>query len=274
MNKTKISFNHRLYNKLRLYGKYIILIIGVSFIFVECSPHDNEYDERKKSGLKGNVKTCLTHYNSIGKVCDTVYGTVCGFESERVTTITRNIFLSDLETFNRKGQIEKTEYFNREEDMKLSSYEIPIREKGVVIGDIRYTEEHKISYRINYHNISDSIVAYEVFDERGEKTSYGKTISQYNENRNIIRRLHIQHKFDSDEGEDNALYEEHIFQYDESQNIISMKSYIQDEFDSYVWYEYLEFDKKGNWIKAIEYNGEGRDDPKFTIVREIDYYWW
>jgi hypothetical protein len=217
------------YNKLYLYGKYIIFLIGVSYIVVACS-HDRGYDERKKDGLKGNVKTCLTHYNSIDKVYDT--------GGEIITT--RHIALSHLETFNRKGQLEKIEYFNREEGVKPNGYEIPIREKGEIVEIIGYTEEKKISYRIKYYNISDSIVEYELFDKEGKKTSYGKTISQHDENRNTIYR----------------------------------KSYIQHKFDSYVWYEYLEFDKKGNWIKGIEYYGEGRDDPRFMLVREIYYYWW
>ena len=226
------------------------VIVCLIMILFSCSNDVGYEDERVGWGLKGNVKSCLEHSYNI--------------DAEHNTRGEVVIILSNLVTFNRKGQIKKVQYYNNEEGMTDKGYQISIREKGKTVEEIGYTEKNEIYYHVKYRHISDSIVEYEQFEE-GKMTKYGKMIERglfTEDSCTYIRKI---------SGKEETQIT--LCEYNEDRNIVSKQtSYQHERYVSYKWFEYLEFDKKNNWTKAIEYYGKGRDDSRFMLVREISYY--
>ena len=60
-----------------------------------------------------------------------------------------------------------------------------------------------------------------------------------------------------------------FFKYDDKENLILQEGVDENGQDFLpIRYKY-EFDKRGNWIKRVEYVG---DKPTFVLERQFEYY--
>lgn len=238
----KIGWNYK-------YG--LISLISLILTLFSCSGNKEHEDERTKDWrLRGNVKSCLICTEHVEKDRD-----------ERI------IADDCLVTFSRNGRCKKTIFYDFE-NKTPTGYEILVRENGKIVEEIRYRQNSRIIYRQKLRHISDSITEYEIINENGGKTSYGRIIEQGLYTKSI--QTFINENIGGERTHTN------LIEHDENGNVISM----QQTYDNndwrvlYRWIDYVEFDKEGNWTKRITYVGEGRDEPQFIDTRVIKYYLW
>ena len=227
------------------------ILVCFTTIFLSCANKDKYEDERKNSNLKGPVKSCFAHSQDIDKHKDT--------RGEN------GIFLSRLITFNRKGQVQKIEYYDAR--MNLYSYSTPIRENGKITEEVRYLKSGKIESKKKYDHISDRVVAYEEFDEEGNILLYGKSL----EKDLLVKSIHTHINKNTGDTITNI----YIAEFNKKGDLIASETMNKAHKHRvlYDWYEYIEFDVWDNWTKRIYYFGEGRDDPRYLEMRDIKYYW-
>lgn len=162
-------------------------------------------------------------------------------------------------SFDEKGKLVDISYFD--ENDKLSGKIVSVMEGGKVVEEIYYKEDGQLDTRTTINYLSKSEIEFEAFDKEGKKVRNGKTIL---ENGKIKEQTLIFY-------EDSKVRDELtiLFGYDKDGNMSTMKRLSKDR-DTYVTlFEYLEFDKQGNWTKRIGYeNGNLKD----IYIRDIEYY--
>lgn len=240
--------------------QHLAIIIYFTTIFISCV-NDKEYaDKRKTTNLNSQVKSYFIHYQNLDKYKD--------------MRDVRILYLSQLNTFTRKGLLKKIEYFN--DNMDPEGYMIPVYENGKITEEINYSKEGKMISTDKFRYISDRIIEYETSNEYGNIISHGKTIKKglfSKSTETYIRKNNHDIKFGVVEVRTT------FSEYNKEGNIISamiMFKYNNDEdykYHSYEWYEYLEFDIWDNWTKRILYFGKGHDNPQHIEIRDIKYYW-
>lgn len=160
--------------------------------------------------------------------------------------------------FDDKGRLVDIVYFDDYD--KMSGRVVSVMEGGKVVEEVYYKKEDQLDTRTKINYLSKSEIEFEAFNSEGEKVRSGKTILKNGK----MKEQTLVFYSNEDTTELTILSD-----YDKDGNLSTMKQLSEDR-DTYVTlFEYLEFDKQGNWTKRLGYeNGSLKD----IYIREIEYY--
>ncbi|MDH6306825.1 hypothetical protein M2459_002159 [Parabacteroides sp. PF5-5] len=238
-----------------------MLILAVAVFFVGCSESNKN---QKFLGLKGNPKSIKeTKYDAFEK-----FGEVIEDDIDEVV----------LYEFDKTGNFQKIVCYDGDGDMKYSITNI--FKNGECIESKFYQKYNDVTSTSNLKNRTSKSETWE------RKTSDGKITTSYSEfdklKTTIITKDSEDNVVSKEEqtkdnkgniiefkvynGEDVAYWYKSAFD-DKSQEI--EKKILAGGYDEGIYtYKYDSFDKKGNWIKKIEYKD---GEIESLAIREIKY---
>ena len=226
--------------------KKLFLFILIFNLLLSCSSDVNPYFGYKSSGYKKKLsKATWRSYNTeqksgewIKKDLDWIY--IVSFNKSR------NIIEASTYDENSKLKSMQKMVYHKDDQVKSSFYD----SDGNVTGEITFELETDDRYNFKDGDKGDTLSGYVIFSNNYEKDS---------------RLTHQHYKFVGDRS---------LLEYE---SITEGKSRYQKYYDQdhelvYVTRsEFLEFNKHGDWVKAMRYDeGEG-DLQVHLIIREFDY---
>lgn len=195
----------------------------------------------------------------------------------------------DSTEFNERGNIEKDEYYNKAIDslscMTIYSYD---NNGNLKESDI-YNSDGSLDFK-NIYNYDEKGVQKEINVYKSDGTIYFKYALKYDDNGKLVERdvysesnlvMKYTFKYDNygNDLEDDVYNQDgngnyyigmkYNYKYDDNRNKIEYDIYINDKLSNKFNYKYLDFDKKGNWIRAITYRN---DKPVSISERIIEYF--
>lgn len=268
----------------------ILLMFVLSLFFASCSEKDNDLKDYNLTGNVKSIKVCIYDAKiKFGEIVteDIDVSYTVSFDNEGmvselsefdnsgnldVKTITKRIqgsYDSEISTYDNKGNLRSKRIIKRDEDRN-------------VVSSHYYYEDSLISFT-EFENVKGKPV-------KSKTVSNGSTIINILHYENGIHSKTIEYDIDGNEtGNFTELTNGRLSKICKNSELVFMCSYNDKNLPCHIvggkmsplnwfyvdtnkeyYYEY-EYDKKGNWIKRIEYYGA---DKKLETVstREIAYY--
>jgi len=161
--------------------------------------------------------------------------------------------------FDRKGNLENMEYTNADGETRMEL--IPEYEDGEIAEEIMYNKEGKEISHTKFNRISEEELRFKGYNTKGERVNKGKSIFEDN--------LIVKQEFEDNYGNELKTH----FKYNRNGELTEQKQVdAEGEIIFHALFEIIEYDKKKNWIKALQFDMDNEDEPVFIIVREFDYY--
>ena len=162
-------------------------------------------------------------------------------------------------SFDNSGRFMTKESFD--EDGELRGKYVPSFVDGDIIEGIEYDDEGDLLTKYLFEHISANEIKITTYNNEGEPISYtteflkdGRTTKSVNQNRDNEKTT-IEFIYDK-----NGDLTTQVYYLPTGEKILEMK------------YEYLEFDKNGNWTKRLDYNLSDTENPENIVIRDIVYY--
>jgi len=223
--------------------KYLFICLAMAF--VSCA----SADERKGYNLKGEVKSSLIQLYDAAEINgEWVKGKMLLLGHNRIT-------------FDEKGVYQGLEKYDS--DMDFTEKFVPIRENGKLVEERNYARYGILYTYTEYTYITKNKVTFETFDADDRFLNAGEIIRK---NGKIISQSVASMSFGFKGKAQISLYE-----YDKNDYLILIKeTNDKGEIKTYLRYENLEFDAKGNWTKRLVFTEE--KEPEHIEIREIEYF--
>ena len=226
-------------------SKYIFILISILFL---CSCSSSTKNDLTLIGLKGKVKSSEEKNYQAKKESGKW---ICGDE--------RQDYHRCYIKLDNDGNYREIKYLDSKGNLALRM--TPKREKGKIVEEIFYNERGEVNNVFKYNFISDNEIETKLYAKNVEGS--GKI---YRENgRNV--KCYYSYVFERDTIVYNSTWE-----YNKDGR---MTRYIVKDktgkITTYERYEYLEYDKEGNWTKKLIYNKDN-PQPQYISTRKIEYY--
>lgn len=221
----------------RNYWKLFTIIVIVA-LFSSCS----EYNDRTRENLNGKVKICLVRlYDPVKQFNDWDAGTI------RPSGHIRSFY-------DEAGNEYKEELVDGNNQLH---YKILSQHDKKTISYVCYNEKDSIIFKKTV-DLSKTKVISTIFGKDGQK-NFIDTV-YYKKNKRI-KGISLALKNDSIIDAKITTYE-----YDKNNNIICIKQIKSSgEISFYTKYKYIDFDKKKNWTKRLEFDGKNPEKTGSVI---------
>lgn len=225
-----------------------IWIISIGIILSSCQ--DNT--DWTQHGLNGKVEYFI----------ENTYEPIQKFGEWEITE--ENKLTSTKFNFNNKGKIKSKESYDKFNN--LTSKEIYTYKNEELVERNTYDKEGNLSYKEVVLFYSDTVIEYECFRNDGEKYDQRKF---YFENNRVVKQVFGLNNYTTG----SVFAKTGLLEYDEKGHLIVDKGLnTNDEIVSSRKFEYIEYDKKNNWTKAILTNKIYNMENQFLLTREYSYY--
>ncbi len=229
-------------------------IIVVALFLVSCSS-SNDW---KKAGLKGRVKSLeVTRYRAIMNDDDEWEKVKDGFVYKVVTE------------YDKKGYYTTEENYN-EDDELLRRSEPERNKKNQLVEVTNYNRDDEVESVSEIEIISPNSHEFKLSDNDDNILAKGE--SEFKKNR-LVRHEYTSYHM----GEKEFRYSAE-FEYNKKGMVVEVKTKHKtygeygDSFKYTTEVEYLEFDKRKNWTRSIEYDEDEEEESGILVEREIEYY--
>lgn len=224
------------------FGSFVFIL----FIFlVSCSDRNNRWIWKD---LNGKPR----------KIVESYHETEIRSGNWEVLDIEDHLIIS----FDKKGVWLTTEIFD--EDNELVYRLVPEYDGRKMTGQAFYDGEGNLESQLVMKNRSKNLIGFTRLDEYEDVIGAGTIFLK---NGRPIKEIHEER-----DGEGTGDVFSVIYEYT-NRGDIQGQVYVDEDGDTTLYrkFRYLEYDKRNNWIRRIEYHSPDAGEPEYIVIREIAY---